>query len=426
VPLWWPALLLAAVLTWLQAVLWSPFRLPFLRVGAALAVASVLGAAAGAGVVYGVSEAVLAALFACFIPAAYLTAAAGVCRARHGGSATGPRQARVRPATVAAPAPAAFPSPARAQLWYEWRSHGLVFPVLLGCLLVIQTGGARLLARLGQAVPPGDLFAVLNHFSRETGLTFLVFHPLIILPLLIAALLGIGWGALGPKFRPSSFLLTRPVGSGALVLAKFRAGALSTLAALALTPVAGLAWLALTGTAADVAEWWRQVVETYGPARAWAMPVLAVVALAGLTWLQLCKNVPVGLLSSPWPQILFFVGPVSLVGLGLLAQWLYQKPAVRAQLWPVLPWLLAGAILLKSLAAGWAFTRVRRRSLWPVRVPAALLGVWLVTAACAFTLLAWLVPAGVSLSLLAAGVVLALPLARLLAAPLALEWGRRG
>jgi hypothetical protein len=288
VPLWWPALLLAAILTWLQAVLWSPFRLPFLRIGAALAVASVLGAAAGASVVYGVSEPVLAALFACFIPAAYLTAAAGVRRARHGGSATGPRQVRVRPATVAAPALAAFPSLARAQLWYEWRSHGLVFPVLLGCLLLLQTGGARLLARIGQAVPPGDLFAVLNHFTRATGQTFLVFHPLVILPLLIAALLGSGVGALGPKFRPSSFLLTRPLGSGALVVAKFRVAALSTLAALALTAVAGLAWLALTGTAADVAEWWRQVVETYGPARAWAMPVLAVIALAGLTWLQLC------------------------------------------------------------------------------------------------------------------------------------------
>jgi hypothetical protein len=426
VPLWWPALLLAAVLTWLQAVLWSPFRLPFLRIGAALAVPAVLGTAAGAGVIYTVSQPVLAALFACLIPAAYLTAAAGVCRARHGGSATGPRQAQVRPAAVSAPARSAFASPARAQLWFEMRCHGFAFPLLLGCLLVFQTGGARLLARLGEVVPPGELFPVLNHFSRETGRTFLVFHPLVILPPLIAALIGIGLGALGPKFRPSSFLLTRPLDSGALVLAKFRAGALSTLAALALTIAAGLAWLALTGTAADVATWWRQVVETYGPERAWAMPALAVVAFAGLTWLHLCKNVPVGLLGSPWPQAIVPSGAVALVALGLLAQWLYHDPAARTQLGPVLPWLLAFAVLLKGLAAGGALLRVGRRRLWPARVPAVLVGVWMLTAGCTFTFLAWLVPAGLSLSLLAAGVVLALPLARLLAAPLALEWGRRG
>jgi hypothetical protein len=83
-PLWGPALLLAAVLAWIQALLWVPFGLPYVRLVVLLAVPFGLVAAAGAGWVYGVDNLALAGLFAWLTAVAYAVAWAGVSRARRG------------------------------------------------------------------------------------------------------------------------------------------------------------------------------------------------------------------------------------------------------------------------------------------------------------------------------------------------------
>jgi hypothetical protein len=191
VPLWGPAFLLAAVVAGLQAVLWVPFGLPWVRLAAALAVPFGLLTGAATAWTRGVSDPVVACLFACFLPAAYAVAWAGVSRARHGdvpewwrlgarrpGAATGPRA--LRP----------FPSPGRAQLWYEWRLHGIGFPVLLGCLLAGSMGWAVFLARVGGDAIAAGLIPSLAAYTPETCETVLVFHPLVTLPPLVAALGG--------------------------------------------------------------------------------------------------------------------------------------------------------------------------------------------------------------------------------------------
>jgi hypothetical protein len=232
-------------------------------------------------------------------------------------------------------------------------------------------------------------------------------------------------GSLGPRFHPSPFLLSRPLETGALVRAKFQTAALSTLAGAGLVLVAGLGWLVLTGTAPAVAAWWREVRETYPPAQAWSMPVLGVVGVLGLTWLQLCKGTVVGLLGRVQALCIPVLEICLLLAVILSWQWLVFHPEQRAWFWALLPWALRLAVVLKLLAAGWALVRVRAAGLWPTRTVAALLGTWLLTAGCLFVLLSWLAPAErVPLHLLALGVVLIVPLARVLAAPLALEWTR--
>jgi hypothetical protein len=255
--------------------------------------------------------------------------------------------------------------------------------------------------------------------------TALVFHPLVILPPLIAALVGSTLASLGPRFRPSAFLLTRPLDSGALVRAKLWVAALSTLAAVALVLLAAPCWLVMTGTGATVAAWWRQVLETYPPAQAWAMLVLAVVGLIGLVWLQLGKGLVVGLLGRAGAYIMPVLGVGLLMAVVWSAQWLLKHPEDRSGFWAVVPWPLGAAVLLKVLAAGWALVRGRRLGLWPGRAVAGVLGTWLLTAGCLLVLLWWLVPADrVPLPLVVMGVLACVPLARILAAPLALEWGR--
>jgi hypothetical protein len=255
--------------------------------------------------------------------------------------------------------------------------------------------------------------------------TFLVFHPLAIQPPLIAAMLGSALGSLGPRFHPSPFLLSRPLETGAVVRAKFQTAALSTLAGAGLVLVAGLCWLVLTGTAPAVAAWWREVRETYPPAQVWSMLLLGLVGLVGLTWLQLCKGIVVGLLGRAQALCIPVVEICLLLAVILSWQWLLIHPEHGAWFCALLPWLLGAAVLLKLLAGGWAVVRVRAAGLWPTRTVAAVLGTWLLTLGCLLELLAWLAPAErVPLHLLALGVVLIVPLARILAAPLALEWTR--
>src|SRR5205823_14801920 len=87
VPLLWPAVFVAALLAWVQALMWFPFPLPFLRLMVAL---PILGGMIGGAVLANVSEvpaAVLLAVSAALLPAGYLVAVVGVERARRGADA---------------------------------------------------------------------------------------------------------------------------------------------------------------------------------------------------------------------------------------------------------------------------------------------------------------------------------------------------
>ena len=83
VPLWWPALLAAAILAWSQALLWHPFGLPWLRI-IAFILLFVTGIALAPILEHRFTEPGLCGLFAGCIVAGWGTAYLGVRRARHG------------------------------------------------------------------------------------------------------------------------------------------------------------------------------------------------------------------------------------------------------------------------------------------------------------------------------------------------------
>src|SRR5262249_54393221 len=121
-PLAWPALLLACCLAWLQALSWSPFPLPWLRVVAAAGVLPGVGVGALLARACEVPGGVVRGALGALTLLAYAVAVAGVARARRGeapswgwsiswGSGEGPR----------------FSSAGQAQRWLEWRAHGRPF-----------------------------------------------------------------------------------------------------------------------------------------------------------------------------------------------------------------------------------------------------------------------------------------------------------
>lgn len=411
-PGWWAAMLAAVVAT-SQALVWLPFGLPWARVLVLGAALTVLLRSNTYFTDPDTRAAVLTWVAAGLIPAAFLLARAGVARARRG---DGPGWAWAdRPTEAARPAAEArgertpFASALRAQVWYEGRLRGRGFAgAVVGILAVL--------------VAVAGLF---EHASNRPGFA-MVF---VVIPPLIATFWGSMMGSPGESVRSTAlttFAATRPLGNAALVAAKLwaaaRAAALAWAAVLATTAV----WLAATDGYARWSEVWEGAVERNGRGSVVGSCALAAAVLGLGTWRALVANLWVGLTGRTWlvPAHTFVT---SLLAFQCFAGWatLSSDRARWAEFLDWLPWAAAAAVAVKLLAAaGLLSVLVRRREL-EAGAAAKLAGVWAVAAAALFAVLAWLVPpALVPTYALALGVVLALPLARLAAAPLALAWNR--
>jgi hypothetical protein len=145
-----------------------------------------------------------------------------------------------------------------------------------------------------------------------------------------------------------------------------------------------------------------------------------------MTWKLLVQSLYVGLTGRPWiirssglVVLLFFIviGPV--------VQWIADDRRVAARLWNALPGILAGLVAVKVVAAAWAAMRLSSRRLISDRALVTGTVCWVVAVLALYGTLAWLffVPL-MPRYLLGLLAILAIPLARLLAAPLALAWNR--
>jgi hypothetical protein len=83
-PLVWPGLVLAVVLAWLQAILWTPLPLPWVRVFLMIPVSTILVYTPVAVLALETPPALVSGVLAFLLPAAYWTAIRGVARARRG------------------------------------------------------------------------------------------------------------------------------------------------------------------------------------------------------------------------------------------------------------------------------------------------------------------------------------------------------
>jgi hypothetical protein len=288
VPLGMTAILAAACVAVLQALLWSPFGLPWLRVLAAALVLPSLVLAAVYGPDYGASEAGLLGLSAVLVPAAYVVARAGVARARCGDNpewwgapelftrVTRRDERPLRP----------FPSAAGARLWFEWQRHAPAFLIPVGGYLVLLLASYLSWVQWGN----GDRLQLLFLFP--------------VAPLFSAPFFGFEFGRVGeaPGYRHlfSSFTATRPTTSIALVAAKLKAAALATLVAWALVTLAALVGLVLTGAYADVPGWWERLLQGGEVWKIAATALLAAVGLFLVTWKMLVNILFITLAGRAW------------------------------------------------------------------------------------------------------------------------------
>jgi hypothetical protein len=413
-PLIWPALLAAVFLAWTQALTWMPYGLRGLRVIVTVLWLATLDTAVLLAIHFEAREAVMVAILAPLIPLAYVAARIAVARARRG-DVPDWRGAFARLAPIADAAPrrrGPFVTPARAQLWFEWRRHGRSLPALVSILLPFE------LALL--FIPGNDTAPVV----------FATLAAVLLTPPFMAVFAAATISTSNPYVRDahgvSPFQATRPLTSAALIGAKLKMTTLSTLAAWSLVLVAIPLALILSGTWPVVIERARQGIEIAGTVRAIAIVLLVLLGLLASTWKRLVQGLCIGMTGREWLiKSSVLLALLVLVIIGPVAEGISASPNAQAALWDAVPWIPVGLVCVKMPAAAWIAIRLYDSRLLSDRTLVTGAAWWLVAVIALYGLLAWvvatpLVPRYFLLSI----AMLEVPLARVSAAPLALAWNR--
>ncbi len=411
-PLIWPALLAAVFLAWTQALMWMPYGLPGLRAIITVPWLATLDAVALLAIHYQVREPMMVAFLAPQLPLAYVTACSAVGRARRG-DVPDWRGMFARPASNAVLTRRRdhFPSPARAQAWFEWRRHGRSLPALVGLLLPFE-------------------LALLWLAKDAPAFVFEILFLALITPPFMAAFTAWTVSQPNPQVRDSygvpPFIATRPLTSAELIAAKLKMAMWSTLAAWLLVLVAMPLALEWSGTWSVVTERARHMNDAIGTPRAATVVLLILAGFIVATWKQLVQSLHIGLTGREWivkGSVLLTL--TFLILLGPIVEWIIDSPSVQRALWNALPLILAGLVGLKMSAAGWIATRLDRSRLLGDRALVAGAACWCVAVLALYGVLVWFFSTPfVARYVLALIAILAVPLARLSAAPLALAWNR--
>src|SRR5216110_179155 len=409
IPVIWPALAAVSLLAWTQVLTWMPYGLPGLRVILAVLWLGTVDSIVLLALRYQASEAVMVAIVAPQIPLAFLAARFAVGRARRGdvpdcrGVFAG---AKSRPQ-----APRPFASPARAQAWFEWRRHGGSLPALVGLLLPFE-------------------LAMLWLAKDAPAFVFEIVFLALITPPFMAACTAWTVSRPNPQERDSygvpPFIATRPLTSAELIAAKLKMAMWSTLAAWLVLLVAMPLALEWSGTWSVVTERARRMHDAIGTPRGATVVLLILTGFIVATWKQLVQSLHIGLTGREWivkGSVLLTL--TLLILLGPIVEWIIDSPGVRRALWNALPLILGILVGIKMSAAAWIATRLDRSRLLGDRALVAGAACWLVAVLALYGVLVWFFStpfvAHYQLALIA---ILAVPLARVSAAPLALAWNR--
>lgn len=413
VPVFWPALAIASLLAWSQALTWMSYPVRGLRVVFTILCLAVIETIVFVALHFRTSEPVMVGILAPQLPLAYLVARSAVTRARSGGIPewSGVLAGALRGAMWLRGRHGAFASPAHAQLWFEWQRYGRSLPAFVAILLPFE------LALLWVA---GNAPIIVGYILAAVALT-----PPFVASFTAAAVRKSSASGV-ETYGVTPFIGTRPATSAALVAAKLRMAIRSTAVAwvlvIAAVPVA-LAWSDTWGIVADRAQRFAGAV---GAPRATVVALLTLALLVVSTWRQLVQSLYVGLTGRPWLiKGSAFTTLIAVAVVLPLLDWVAGTPAARGWLWAAMRWILAALAILKIGLASWIVVRLQRRGL--VREVALLAGAacWLATVAVLYGVLVWLFATPyVARYLLMLIAILAVPLTRVAAAPLALDWNR--
>lgn len=402
IPIVWPALLAASLLAWTQALTWMPYPLPGLRIVVATLWLAIIDSIVLLALRYDAPERFMVAILVPHVPLAYFAARHAVARARRG-DVPDWRHAFARRETTARHR-REFSSPAAAQAWFGWRQNGRSLPVWVAILLPLE-------------------LALLRVTGDTPSLVVTILAGVLVTPVIMAVFTATTFN---DSSGMSTFIGTRPLTSAALTAANLNAAIRSTALTWALVLAAIPVALVWTGRWPLVAERTQHAADQIGMPRVAVLVLLIVAGLIASTWKQLAQSLYIGLTGRE--RLIkgsVFVTLAAVFLVGVLAQWIVDSARLQRTLWDALPTILALLVCLKMSAAYWVATRLHRRRLVSDRTVVTGAACWCVAVLGLSALLVWWLSTPFFPSyVLTLVAILAIPLVRLSASPLALAWNR--
>jgi hypothetical protein len=407
VPKYWPALFAASLLAWTQALTWMPYPFRGTRIVVAIGLLVSIDVVVFTALEYKASESTMLLLLAPFVPLAYIAALSAVRRARCGDGLGG----EIAPAFTRSASRRDFRSGARAQLWFEWRQFGRSLPLLVAIVLPV---GLSLLF----------LFHETAVIVIEIVVASLLLPPF--LSIFVAATAGKTSSNASASYGITPFVATRPVEDRALVIAKWRAALMSTLAAWGIVVVAVLAALIWSDATQPIINLARNVDGALGHPRAIILALLVLAGLVASTWKQLVQGLYIAMSGRDWAVKGVAFTILALLTLGFLALgWILDSRQRIAVALSAIPWLMAAFVLIKLLLAMRVMQRGAARGLFTPRQLISAAIAWDTCVLSVYGVMALILPAIlVHRYLLMLVAMLVVPFVRLAAAPLAVARNR--
>jgi hypothetical protein len=165
----------------------------------------------------------------------------------------------------------------------------------------------------------------------------------------------------------------------------------------------------------------RSTVTELTPRRT-AIACLVMIGFLAATWRTIVIGMWPTLAGRKWLSMTIGVATFGQLTVAVLAGgWIYRHPEVQSRLLSAVPWLLGCVLMLKLCGVAGALAALRKLGQLDTRTTVIVLGGWLAVAAAVFAALSYFAPVTWQL---VAGVMLFLPLVRILVAPLALYLNR--
>lgn len=411
VPKYWPALFAASLLAWTQALTWLPYPLRGMRIVVSIALLVSIDIVVFTALENKVREGTMFLLLAPLVPLAYVAALSAVRRARRGDVPDWSLAQPFAPGLAHSPVRPDFQSAARAQLWFEWRQYGRTLPLLVAIVL-----------------PVG--LSLLFLFHETPVIVFEIVVGAVLMPpflaIFAAAAAGKSSANASNSYGISPFMATRPVEDRALVVGKWQAALLSTLAAWAIVilavPVA-LIWSDATEPIISIA---RNVDDALGRPRAIILGLIVLVMLIGSTWKQLVQGLYIAMSGRDWAVKGIAFATLVLVTVGFLALgWILDSRYRIALVLNSVPWLMAAFVALKLVLAMRVMQHGAERGLFTRKQLVVGAIVWDLCVLVVYGVLALILPEIlVRRYFLLLVAMLVVPFVRLAAAPLAVAENR--
>lgn len=337
VPKYWPALFAASLLAWTQALTWMPYPFRGMRIVISIVLLISIDVVVFTALEYKTSESTMLLLLAPLMPLAYVAAWWAVSRARRGDVPDFAIARRFAPRFTRSAPLRDFRSAGRAQLWFEWRQYGRALPLLVA--IVLPFGLALLF-----------LFYQTPVIVVEIVLVSLLLPPF--MAIFVAATTAKSSSNASESYGITPFIAARPLEDRALVVAKWQAAMLSTLAAWMIVAVAVPVALTWSDAAEPIIKIVRDVDGALGRPRAIILGLLILAGLIGSTWKQLVQGLYIGMSGRDWAVKGIAFGTLALVTAGFLAVgWILESRSRVALTLYAIPWLLAALVALKLVLA---------------------------------------------------------------------------